>query len=356
MAIVPNRLDITTVTKLNKVDFEDKKDEISVTSPSKQQVGPTVEAAKAMVNNEQPKHGIVSTEANSMFNGDKIVPANKKIKKSKNSLSKTDDLTFSISDVLKKKGRQDNIFELTPASDKKLDNMISIKLKDAKKKYPNLNTNDISKDVKSNVHKRLNSMISDTIKSKKNLIGSLKDCFSMNDLNLSFNLENLIDLSILDSIDCAGIDKFIMGMGDIGKGIATLAKSMITPNSSKTVDKLLYSKILKESINEPGALIKANTSTKGTITKVLENLSNSNYKSNSNKSVTKDLYSSLDIYDPNWKKDDLGEVNYFKVKNNDFIIGNAVNYNENKFTMPTTPTNEVNTVLDESLSIAVINA
>lgn len=358
MAITENRLNIDSVVKINKVDFESKKDFIANKSSS-EQLGPTNEAAKKLVNNEVPKHGIVDSEANAVYGSDNSVPEVIKIDKSKTNLSPVVDKknsANSLTDVLLSDNKEP-FFKLSPQSNIKLDKKIDIKLKDIKKRYPNLDTSKMAKDVKANVINSLSMSSGTAIKSKKNIVSSLEECIGLDIGDIGFDLDFFIDASILDVLSCAGIKNFIDGISSISSGISAMVSSLIDTSSINKLDTLLTTKILKDTVStDPTNTALVNIKTKGTINKVLDNLSKDNIKTNSTNCAQDDLIDSLNSYDPNWNKDDIGQVNYFRTKDNDLLIANSVKYNVNKVTIPTTPTNVVTSDFDASKTIAIINA
>ena len=357
MALITDRLNVDTITKINKVDFEDKKDTIkNKPSVAAKQLGPTKEAAnKAMIDDANPKHGIVSTPGNDLYNGIVITPTTKKITSSENNIGRDKKLksTLSLNSVLSSSDTNRSI--LNKSQEAKLDKMIKSKLTLSKKSHPGIDIPKLTPIIKNNVMSDLKSQIGSTIKSKSNLMDSLTNCFHMSDLQLSGLLNGLIDMNLLNWLDCNSVVDFAKGVLDKTGMMGAISGSVSKLGSNKVFDKIMLNKAIKDSM---GSNVERNTSsivTKGDIDNVLANLSSSNHISNSSNSTYNNITSGLDSYDESWKKDDLGNVNYFRVKNNKFIGSSAQHKTENNFTMPSVATNTVTTNTSDSLLMSILH-
>lgn len=361
MAIITKRLNVETITKLNQVSFENKKDSITnKASVGSQELSPSKTAAnKAMVNNEHPKHGIVSSPTNALYNGSVTTPANKKELSSKTNVSRDSSLTptVGIDSVLSNtSASKENTHSVTLSSlqNSKLDKMIHAKLTIAKTSHPGLDISALTPIIKGNVMSDLNSHVGSTIMSKNNLMSTLTSCFHMGGLDISGLLDFLTNKSLLNWLDCSSIEKFAKGVIDKSGMMSAISGSVGKIGSSKVYDKIMLNKAITDSMPENERSV-ARVNTKGNIDNVMSNLSGTKKDATSSNYTYENITSGLDSYDPSWKTDSQGNTNYYRVKNNLFMGSIAVHKTENDFSMPTAPTNNVTTNSSSSLIMSILH-
>ena len=361
MAIVTKRLNVDTITKLNEVSFENKKDAITnKASTGTQGLSASKAAAnKAMVNNEHPKHGIVSSPTNAIYDGSVLTPASKKDSTSEANVSRNSSLkpTIGIDSILSKvKHDAENAHGVVLSSlqHSKLDKMIQTKLSIAKTTHPGLDTTALAPIIKSNVMSDLNSHVGSTIMSKNRLLSTLTNCFHLGGLDISLLLDFLTDKSLLNWLDCGSIDKFAKSVINKTGMMSAISGSVGEIGSHKVYNKIMLNKAINDSIpeNERAA---ASINTRGNIDNVMTNLSNTKRDATSSNYTYKNITNGLDTYDPSWKKDSRGNTNYYRVKNNLFMGSVAVHKTENNFTMPSKPTNSVVTGSSGDLMMSILH-
>ena len=361
MALITNRLSVDTITKVNKVDFENKKDVIqNKPSVAAKQLGPTKEAAnQAMVNDANPKHGIVSTPGNDLYNGITVTPNAKKINASESNVGRDKNLkpTLSLNDTLSTSNSDKPV--LNKPQETKLDKMVKSKLVSLKKSYPGIDVSKLTPTIKNKIRSGLKSQVGSTIKSKFNLMGVLNNCShtsnSQSSGGGSGELNNAVDVSLLNWLDCDSVVDFAMDVLDKTGMISAISGSIGKLGSNKVFDKIMLNKAIKDSMGSDAERNTSSIATKGDVDNVMTNLSSSNHTSNSSNSTYDNITGGLDSYDESWKRDDLGNVNYFRVKDNKFIGTSAQHKTENNFTMPDTPTNRVTTNTSDSLSMSILH-
>jgi len=386
MAIQDNRLRPDSIASLVRVDFNTKEEivENTGTTSSTEPDSSTILDKKPNVNSSpvDEAQGIHKASANNKYG-----PRANMSKGIKTKLANTSNAReFKVSEIDLRGGPYaDGVSVSTPAIDKfletntgidtnhdilsssvndKLDGLIRVELGDINLSRYGLNNLDISNSVKSKLVSSISGFSGTSILNKLSLDSLLNDCFrsgfNYNIGDFSF-LANLVNSSLLDSISCGSIETAIGfvtdQMGDTPEGrynmMGNIKSSLNKNNDGDVGNKLLLTKIIMDKAESDDERNLLSIQSRGITKTVLTNLDDSDYGTNSTNSDYINITEGLDALDPNWKKDELGEVNYFKVSNNGKMNDLATSRVANKHDIPETLGGPVETKIDDSLGIVI---
>lgn len=381
MAIEEDRIQLDTITKLNKLDFEEAGANDATTNTTK----PVDTSLPKSIQNKEDKKSILEKPT-------KIeeTPINKALGTASDILCDTlDDLPeiIRIDKYAKSNNRKlEKINTKCTAGGTMIDNLLTtfepVKrliniLPLAKEgRLDEIIKNEMSlyRQYNDNPEFLLNSIKSGLLKTVDSIGGSIKQKLHINEMLKTCNAKNLnkyvnntdymseITLAaLLDMITCLGVTvmaKFLqeaIGFNDSSKKflISSIYQTLKKDNDPNVEDKLLLLYTIKSL--DTDAISTLEITTKGITDLVLENINNSKVKSSSPGSDYKNIISSLDALDSNWKKDDEGNTNYYRVKDNKRILELAIKTNLNSL-------NDVNLNgvvdldLDEKKTLLVLSA
>jgi multidrug efflux pump subunit AcrB len=386
MAIQNNRLTAESIASLVKVDFDTKEESVAATTSSETSTANTPSSLDKKPNvttsPSDAAQGIHKADANTKYSDtsgmSKIVKTKQAIKSNDRKFDSGNKLLTPISSNLKPTTPIiDNYLEntkvLKPTHDilsskvsSKLDNIVKVELGNVKLGTYGLTQYDIANNVKAKLVTSIGGSVGATNLTKLSIDNLINDCFRGGfgyNIGDSDFLSMLVTSAFLDMISCSGVANAIAMikemMGTTAEGrylmLGSIKNSLNKNNDAEVVNKLLLTKVIideAESDKERDAL---SIQSRGITKNVLKNLNNSNYRTNSTSSDYKNITEGLDALDPNWKKDEDGNDNYYKVKNNSKLSNLARSDLSNRYDPPATLGGPVTTNIDTSLGIAIIN-
>jgi len=278
----------------------------------------------------------------------------------------TKDVKGNVDNLLRNIKKTDDGYNILDSTrEGKLDSTID-DIVDDKIRSGNINDYMDPDKLNTNVKMGLNKVTGVTgvpIKSKLNLDTSLSVCNPGVNATGSIEQDSLLSRSVLTSmietVSCLGPGYtvgFLEDVVEVNDGtrftiLKSLKDSMVKDSDPDVEKKLLIAKSIREIDDVPAD----DVSTRGSTDKILDNVSKSKSTSNSPVSDYINLTTSLDSVDPTWDKDDEGNINYYRSKNNDRLNYLAGSYVENNYTADQVYDGNVTTVVDRPVGILVAN-
>jgi len=369
MAIQENRLSIESIASLIKVDFNTTEEIVE-----NDQADPTEEPEASSSLDKKPNvttspadeaQGVHKTTANDKYNAksnmSKVVKTKQATKSNTRKFVQSD--TTSIDEHLTNTEPINTSHDILSASaDSKLDLVVNKSIGSLKLNKFGIKEDKIADKVKAQLVAGIRGVSGFANMNKIHLDGILNDCYR-DGINFGGSdwLSSLTNSSMIDEIACGSLENAIAMINEIIGGtpegravmLRSIKNSLNKNDDSEVVNKLFLTKVIVDNAasDEERSLLRIQS--RGITDKVLNNVSSSEYKTNSSGSDNKNIKDGLDALDPNWRNDENGDTNYHKVGDNKKMQELASNDLANRHNVPETLGGPVQTTMTDSMCMKI---
>ena len=370
MAIQTNRLSIDSIASLTKVDFNTKEEIVEETTTATSEDAESSSSLDKKPNvNTSPvdeAQGIHKAEANKKYDTTSNMSKGVKTKQANASNTRNFNNTSATSnDKHLEETKPINTTHdiLSGSTDKKIDTVVNKSIGSLKLSKYGIKEDKVSKKVKAKLIAGIRGSSGFANMNKIYIDRILNDC-SRDGVNYDGNNKHIAAITnaaLIDELACGNMENALAMIKDITGGtpagraimLKSIKNSLNQNNDSEVANKLFLVTVVAggAETEEEKQLLKIES--RGITGKVLKNLGVSKYKTNSTSSDNKNIKKGLDDLDPNWKKDENGNTNFHKVKDNKKMQDLAASDLANTHNVPDALGGPVETKISDSLGMRI---